>query len=449
MNTKNYYVSVGLFTIIILLLAFFSIYWLARSNKYNGIMDELIIRIPGTVDGLSVNSSVRFNGIPVGHITGLFIDNNDPNYSMAQVQIRADTPLYPSTTTAIIGTQGLTGIPYIELSTLQKEEKSVFEIAKEKNQLAMITATASGMSNFLLNAQRTLDQINSSSNHIHQFIKNIDKPLLHTIQNFETISTIVANNLSHIDQIEDKSSNISSNFTNFINKTSDIITTMDKLLKIVDANKINKILGNIEESSNDFVGTFSKINDTIDGLQATTHTFQGVGEKADQLLSSVTSTINSKEFSSSFNNIIESTANIRESTSSIRDITDHRQKIILAMDNIEQMTKNLNQVSAQFAEITSKIKHLAGSQSDNSFIEEAEQTMRSFKNTADKINKYIPPIIENVQYFSNSGLRDLHRLIEQLQENVNHFDGFLNEIEHNPQNIIWGTETTKQYKPKH
>lgn len=447
MEVKNYYTAVGFFAVSILLLSFYSIYWLSRNDQYNGPTTELIIRIPGSVEGLAVNSSVRFNGIPIGHVIGLFIDKDNPHYSMAQTLVRLDIPLYPSTK-AMIKAQGITGMTYIELSTERKENYTLFQTATKEKKLAMITAIPSGINHLLSTAEDTLKKINVSSDQIQKVINNADKPLNRIIKNFETISTILVDNVSDLDKMIHRKNNVAVDFTKNLSNTSDFITSLNKTIKAVDMQKINQIIENIQVVSNNFIKSSDQVTNTINDLQETTQTFQGVGKKADHLLSDVSSQIHSKEAFDFWENISESSSNIRNSTSSIREITDHSPKIILIIDTIEKMTENLNNSSIKLKELMTTINSFTDSEEKKSLIEDAQKAIRSFKNTTEKINEYIPPISKNLQNFSNSGLYDLQNLIRNLQETVGHFDDSLSNFERNPQNIIWGKETVKQYRPK-
>ncbi|WP_244443921.1 MlaD family protein [Candidatus Liberibacter solanacearum] len=440
MEVKNYYTAVGFFAVSILLLSFYSIYWLSRNDQYNGPMTELIIRIPGSVEGLAVNSSVRFNGIPIGHVIGLFVDKDNPHYSMAQTLIRLDIPLYPSTK-AMIKAQGITGMTYIELSTERKENYTLFQTATKEKKLAMITAIPSGINHLLSTAEDTLNKINVSSDQIQKVINNADKPLNRIIKNFETISTILVDNVSDLDKMIHRKNNVAVHFTKTLSNTSDFITSLNKTIKAVDMQKINQIIENIQVVSNNFIKSSDQVTNTINDLQETTQTFQGVGKKADHLLSDVSSQIHSKEAFDFWENISESSSNIRNSTSAIREITDHSPKIILIIDTIEKMTENLNNSSIKLKELMTTINSFTDSEEKKSLIEDAQKAIRSFKNTTEKINAYIPPIAKNLQNFSNSGLYDLQNLIRNLQETVGHFDDSLSNFERNPQNIIWGKET--------
>ncbi|MGL4198216.1 MAG: MlaD family protein, partial [Allorhizobium sp.] len=114
METKANYAIVGFFTMLVIGAAFGFVYWMAEYGR-GGEMAPLAIRIPGSANGLSIGSPVRFNGISVGSVRNLYIDNEDPNFSVAFTEVRADAPV-TSGTTAVLEIQGLTGAAYVELS---------------------------------------------------------------------------------------------------------------------------------------------------------------------------------------------------------------------------------------------------------------------------------------------------------------------------------------------
>ena len=70
METKANYAIVGFFTLLVIAAAFGFVYWMSQYGR-SGEMAPLAIRIPGSANGLSVGSPVRFNGIPVGTVRSL------------------------------------------------------------------------------------------------------------------------------------------------------------------------------------------------------------------------------------------------------------------------------------------------------------------------------------------------------------------------------------------
>ena len=91
METKANYAIVGFFTMMVIGAAFGFVYWMAEYGR-GGEMAPLAIRIPGSANGLSIGSPVRFNGISVGSVRNLYIDNEDPNFSVAFRRIADPKP---------------------------------------------------------------------------------------------------------------------------------------------------------------------------------------------------------------------------------------------------------------------------------------------------------------------------------------------------------------------
>src|SRR6218665_452225 len=114
METKANYAIVGFFTVLVMAAAFGFVYWMSQYGR-SGDMAQLAIRIPGSANGLSIGSPVRFNGIPVGSVRSLAIDADDPRFSVAMTEVATSAPVKQSTS-AVLQVQRLTGAAYIELS---------------------------------------------------------------------------------------------------------------------------------------------------------------------------------------------------------------------------------------------------------------------------------------------------------------------------------------------
>ena len=92
METRANYALVGFFTILVMAAAFGFVYWMSQYGR-GGEMASLAIRIPGSANGLSIGSPVRFNGIAVGSVRSLAIDEDDPQFSIALTEVSTSAPV--------------------------------------------------------------------------------------------------------------------------------------------------------------------------------------------------------------------------------------------------------------------------------------------------------------------------------------------------------------------
>src|SRR5581483_10450188 len=118
------YTIIGLFTLIVIAVAFVFVYWLKRLDE-SGVRSTMYLEFPGTVSGLEPGGSVYFNGLKVGEVVGLSFKPEDPNIIVVTTSVRADTPI-KTDTKAKVGSSILTGVAYIELNGGSSKAPSVF-----------------------------------------------------------------------------------------------------------------------------------------------------------------------------------------------------------------------------------------------------------------------------------------------------------------------------------
>src|SRR3972149_9490949 len=114
METRANYVLVGAFTIVVFALGMLFTLWLTNSLAHRGFARYDIV-FQGPVRGLVKGGEVRFNGIKVGEIEKLNLDEENPERVIARVRIEDSTPVRTSSE-AKLEALGLTGINLIQLT---------------------------------------------------------------------------------------------------------------------------------------------------------------------------------------------------------------------------------------------------------------------------------------------------------------------------------------------
>jgi len=107
METRARYALIGLFMLAVIIASFAFVYWLENKGGF-GERTAYQIRFGGSTSGLLVGSSVLFNGIRIGEVTGLGLDPEHPEQVVATIGVDPGTPIRSDTQVGI-ETQGLTG----------------------------------------------------------------------------------------------------------------------------------------------------------------------------------------------------------------------------------------------------------------------------------------------------------------------------------------------------
>ena len=145
METRANHVLIGLFTLIVATLAVLFALWAAKYssdknyNEYDVVFHE-------AVTGLSRGGIVQYNGIAVGEVAEMHLDDKDPNRVIVRIRVAADTPI-KTDTQAKLAVIGLTGVLQIQLSGGTPGAKRL--VAKEGEKVPVIEAKESALSKLL------------------------------------------------------------------------------------------------------------------------------------------------------------------------------------------------------------------------------------------------------------------------------------------------------------
>jgi phospholipid/cholesterol/gamma-HCH transport system substrate-binding protein len=450
METKANYTIVGIFTVLVVAAAFGFVYWMAEFGR-GGPMAQLTVRIPGSANGLSVGSPVRFNGIPVGTVRGLSIDADDPAYSLAFTEVQADAPVFP-TTRAVLEIQGLTGAAYIELSGGRKGDERILQKSFDSGVPAELTADLSSVTNLLATADKILKRADTAIGELQGFVQDARGPLTATVRNAEKFSNALAANSDGIQTFLESLSSLSVTVKSVSGRLDSTLSAVEDLVRAVDAQKVNTILANAEKVSADIAASSSGLQALMDSVQKTAASFEKTGNDAQAVLKradTLLTAVDPAKIGTAVDDISLATADARNAISSFKQIADdvgsRRSEIDQTISDVTEMAKKLNAASSRVDGILVKVDGLLGTDDANSLFAKARETLVSFKAVADNLNARIGPIADNLARFSGSGLRDIQALVGNASQTVDALNNAITNFDRNPQRLIFGGETVKQY----
>ncbi|MFN3719358.1 MAG: MlaD family protein [Rhizobium rhizophilum] len=451
METKANYAIVGFFTMMVIGAAFGFVYWMAEYGR-GGEMAPLAIRIPGSANGLSIGSPVRFNGISVGSVRNLYIDNEDPNFSVAFTEVRADAPV-TSGTKAILEIQGLTGAAYIELSGGGPGSgEPILARAIDTGEPAILTAEQSSVTNLLTTADRILQRADGAVAELQGFIADARAPLTNTVRNAETFSKSLADNAKGIDEFLKSVSSLSDSVSGLSGRLDTTLAAAEDLFRALNSEKIDQILSNTERATASFADASKSIGPAIDSFRETADTFQRFGTNADQTLQKVSALIDavdSQKVGKVVDDVSVASADARQAIAGFRDlsnsITGRRDDIDKAIDDFTQLANRLNNASTQVDGILQKVDSFLGSGDASSLSVEARRTLESIRLAAENVNARIGPIAENFQRFSATGLRDIQTLVNDTRQTVRGLNDAITNFDQDPQRLLFGGDTVKEF----
>lgn len=450
METKANYTIVGLFTLIVIAAAFAFVYWMAEFGR-SGPMAQLVIRIPGSANGLSVGSPVRFNGIPVGSVRGLSIDRDDPAFSIAFTEVKADAPVFPSTR-AVLEIQGLTGAAYVELSGGQTGDERILEKALETGIPAELTADLSSVTNLLATADKIMKRADDAIGELQGFVRDARGPLTQTVENAAKFSDALAANSDGIEDFLASLTSLSATVQTVSVRVNGTLTAVEDLVRAVDAGKVNSILSNVDKVTTDFASSSANVRDIVDTAQRTTKNFEKASVDIEQVMRQATqllTAVDASKVGNAVTDVAAATSDARSAVANFKQIADdigqRRAEIDQAVSNFADMSRRLSDASGRVDGILARVDTMLGTEDSDSLFAQARVTLASFKAVADNLNTRIGPIADNLSKFSTTGLRDMQTLINSTRQTVENLNSTISNFDRNPQRLLFGGDNVKQY----
>ena len=109
------YAVVGAFVLVLGSALIAGVLWLASGGAFQTKYDLYLAIMEESVSGLNLNAPVKYNGVEVGKVRAIQLDPANADHVWLTFAIERGTPIRQDTV-AVLKTQGLTGIAYVELS---------------------------------------------------------------------------------------------------------------------------------------------------------------------------------------------------------------------------------------------------------------------------------------------------------------------------------------------
>jgi phospholipid/cholesterol/gamma-HCH transport system substrate-binding protein len=189
MEVRAHYILIGSFTLAVIVGLFTFVYWI---KNVGGLGQRAIyqIQFEQPVAGLTVGSSVLFNGVRVGAVTELALDTADPKRVMVSMSLDPAIPVRADTQVDI-SYQGFVGAPAI---ALKGGEASAPRLASQDHRPPVLMAPPDVGQNLTESARATLHNID-------EILTENKKPLNTAINGFSTFADMLGRNSQRLEDI--------------------------------------------------------------------------------------------------------------------------------------------------------------------------------------------------------------------------------------------------------
>lgn len=197
MESKTNYTIVGLVVLFLVAGLLSTALWLSvgfNQKKYN----SYTVYLHEAAAGLSQDAPVKFNGVQVGFVKKIKLNNNDPRQVEITLSIEDGTPITTSTSATLIS-QGITGVTYVGLSASTADLTPIQKMPGEPH--PVIPAKPSLFNQLDSILKEVAESVNKVSGQAQQVFNDENaRHIRNTLANIDRVSGVIAKNSESISQ---------------------------------------------------------------------------------------------------------------------------------------------------------------------------------------------------------------------------------------------------------
>jgi phospholipid/cholesterol/gamma-HCH transport system substrate-binding protein len=454
METRARYVTIGAFTLAVIVLAFGFIYWLKRLDE-TGIRSAVYFEFQGSVGGLAPGGAVFFAGIKVGNVTSLAFDQNDPNRVLVTAEIREDTPI-KADTKAVVGANLLTGVAYIDMTGGTNGAQSVFAMERPT-----LRGSQSGIGDMITAANSAVVKVEQIADRIDKFVAANDDSITRTVTNVETFTKALAENSDGVQDFLANVAKMSETVSGLSQRLNGLVDKADAVVAAIEPDKVRSTLDNADAFVRRIADASVGIEEFVESVKkvsADVSDFAGGLNTMLEDVRKVVAGVDSKKITAAVDNFTSFSEELKKAAPSIDAVVADARKTVASAN---QFTDNLNANQDSFNAIVADAKELADRLNESSkrvdsvlgkaedflgsgegegknFFQEAAAAAKSIREAADTVTARADEIAAGISKFSGRGLENVSALVGDLRATAARIDRAVSDFGSNPAGALLG-----------
>lgn len=261
MEDKVNFAVVGVFVLVLGTALIGGVLWLSSGKSYRISYDTYQTFMNESVSGLNINAPVRYRGVEVGRVRNIMLAPGNVEQVQLILSIKHGTPIKVDTV-AVLQTQGLTGIAFVELSGGGRDSPPLN--IQENEKYPVIKAGPSLMARLDLSLTALLANLNKSSENINALMDTDNR---RAVKNTLADIAILSRSLKA------RSATIDSSLTNAARTMENTVRFTNDLPKLVQ--RIQHSADTFDHMTSEIARTSASASGMMDGARTDVRQFTG------------------------------------------------------------------------------------------------------------------------------------------------------------------------------
>jgi len=292
METRAHHVLIGLFSVLVVVGAMLFGLWLAKASMDSTFKDYEVV-FNEAVSGLSKGSSVQYNGIKVGDVIELRLDDKDPRRVLARIRLAANTPVKVDTEAK----QALTGVTRTSIIQVRGGAPTSPDLKGKDGKLPEIVASPSPIARLLTDGTDMMANVNMLLHNANQLFSedNVNR-VSKTLDNLEQTTSAISGQRGDISQTLKQLAQVGKQASATLEQTAALMrnangllssdgkqmfASADRAMKSLEQSSatINTLINSNEESLNNGLQGLNQLGPAVNELRETLGTLRSISRR--------------------------------------------------------------------------------------------------------------------------------------------------------------------------
>jgi len=262
-STKKQNYFAGIFVILGVLLIAVAWIWFSLNNHKSYKKYETIFFEP--VNGITNDSLIKYNGVEVGKVTGVELDQKELNTIHVYLDIIDTLPITTATYSRITA-QGITGMSYIDLRSNNSDKSAKTLVATKSQDYPVIPSKPSLLFSLGEQSQELTSSVVIIANQVKSLLS--DENIQHIselVKNLEKVSSNIESQSAKIDRIINNIDKGTTNINLVLESAQQLAKSMNRasdnladMLQNINENVITDINASVIPNLNQTISTLNK-----------------------------------------------------------------------------------------------------------------------------------------------------------------------------------------------
>ena len=294
------------------------------------------------------------------------------------------------------------------------------------------------------------------------------------VDNIASFSDTLSHNAGRVDAFFESASTLSSDLTAMSATLSGSIDRIDAVTSAVDPEAVSRIITNVDDVSGQVGGLTTQLQDLLDAVPpervatvvADVSTFtDSLARNADEIdsLFAATGTL-SEGIPTMVRNLDPAVVKINEVAAQIdptlisrmlanidqftTQLGDNSADVDIIVGNLNEVSSSLVGSAGKVDEILDKVDSSVTNAEGEGVFEQVGAAAVSIRELADQLNTSTASIAVGLNNFTANGLPSFGALAQEARATLQRLDRVVRNLENNPQGLIFGGETVREYNKR-